>query len=104
MENKLKEILENSKDWARANTSANGIFILKLPAYRGKQSRLAVEVNPADDMGRPTKKRGLLLRSLDELKIFKELLAQDKLSSLLQNIEKICGKPEKNGNEEVIEL
>ena len=104
MENKLKEILEKGKDWSRMNTTVEGIFVLKLPAYRGKQARLAVELNPTDEFGRPTKKRGLLLRSIEELETFKKMLAQDKLFSLMENIEKICGKPDKKDKVEVILL
>jgi hypothetical protein len=95
LENKLKNILENEKDWARLNTPIEGISIIKLPAFKGNPTRLAVEINPVDELGRPTKMRGLILRGTEELETFKELLAQDKLTSLLQNIESICEKLEK---------
>lgn len=103
MENKLKDILENGKDWTRVNTSIEGISIIKLPEFKGNPERLAVEINPVDELGRPMKMRGLILRSGEELETFKALLAKDKLSSLLQNIENICGKIEKK-EKEVIEL
>ena len=104
MEEKLNEFLKNGKDWARANTSLEGVCLLKLPAYRGQQAKLAVEVNPVDEEERPIKKRGLMLRCIEELEAFKKLLAQEKLAILLQNIEKVCGKPAKRAQREVIEL
>ena len=102
MEEKLKEILENGKDWARINTSIRGIGLLKLPTFRGYPAKLVVEINPVDELGRPTKRRGLILKSTEELETFKKLLAEEKLISLLKNIDGICGKPEKK--EEIIEL
>ncbi len=103
MENKLKEILDNGKDWTRINTSIEGICILKLPEFRGTPTRLAVEINPIDGFGRITKRRGLILKSTEELETFKKLLAEEKLVSLLKNIDGISGKPEKK-EKEIIEL
>ena len=94
---------EKGKDWTRVSTSIGGICIIKLPAFKGNPARLAVEINPVDELGRPTKMRGLIIRSIEELETFKELLAQDKLTALFQNIENICGKLEKK-EKEVIEL
>jgi len=37
----------------RVNTPVERIFVLKLPAFRGNAARLAVEINPADEAGRP---------------------------------------------------
>jgi hypothetical protein len=103
LEEKLKEVLKNGKDWARVNTSIRGIGLLKLPTFRGYPAKLVVEINPIDELGRSTKRRGLILKSTEELETFKKLLAEDKLNSLLQNIEKICGKIETK-KEEIIQL
>jgi len=104
MEEQLTKLLKDGKDWEKKQTSIEGISILKLPEYRGNPPRLGVEINPVDELGRPTKKRGLILRSLDELEEFRKLFSNDKLSSLMDNIEKICGKIEKKEKGEVIEL
>jgi len=66
-EEKLTEFLKNGKDWSRMRTSVEGVFVLKLPAYKGSPSRLAVELNPVGEDGSPKKRRGLVLRSTAEL-------------------------------------
>jgi hypothetical protein len=80
---KLKEFLETGKAWSRLRTSIPGIFILKLPIYRRKPSRLAVELNPVNEVGDPTKRRGLVLRTGFELEAFNEIYDYDKLKMLI---------------------
>ena len=63
-------------------TTIRGVFVLKLPAYRSSPPRLAVELNPVDAEGAPTKRRGLL-RSSSELDAFREILQDEQLSTLL---------------------
>lgn len=48
-EEKLADFLQNGKDWSRVRTSVPGVFVLKLPAYRGSPTRLAVELNPVGE-------------------------------------------------------
>ncbi len=82
-EEKLTELLQTGKDWSRLKTTIRGVFVLKLPAYRSSPPRLAVELNPVDAQGAPTKRRGLLLRSSSELDAFREILRDERLSPLL---------------------
>ena len=106
-EEKLADFLRNGKDWSRMRTTVPGIFILKLPAYKGSPSRLAVELNPVDEDGKPKKKRGLVLRSMAELEDFKQLFQYDKLSKLMEMLESVNPKVEvgrRGKGEEVIEL
>jgi hypothetical protein len=80
---------------------------LKLPAYKGSPSRLAVELNPVGEDGSPKKRRGLVLRSAAELEEYKELFQYEKLSKLIGILEKINPKVEaekRRRGEEVIEL
>lgn len=86
---KLSTFLKMGSDWARLKTSIPGVFVLKLPAYKNNPARLAVELNPVDDSGSPTKKRGLVLRSLQELDEYREIFQYEKLSSLLKKLEEI---------------
>ena len=67
LEESLKSFLKSGKNWERKPTTIPGVFVLKLPAYRTSPQRLAVELNPVDSSGRPTKRRGLVLRSLEGL-------------------------------------
>jgi len=106
-QDRLAEFLRNGKDWSRMRTSVPGVFVLKLPAYRGSPSRLAIELNPVGEDGAPKKKRGLVLRSQAELEDFRQLFQYEKLSKLMEMIEAVNPKAEagKRGKgEEVIEL
>lgn len=107
-EEKLAGFLKTGKDWERLRTSVPGVFVLKLPPYRGAATRLVVEVNPVDEAGSPTKRRGLVLRSAAELEEFQKIFRDEKLSKLLSLVDSVNPKVEagkrKKGEEEVIEL
>ncbi|MEM4251637.1 MAG: hypothetical protein QW828_07380 [Candidatus Bathyarchaeia archaeon] len=106
MEAKLAEFLKSGKDWERKGTSLPGVFILKMPTYRGTPARLAVELNPVDEVGRPTRKRGILLRSAAELIDYKKILGDERLLNLLKNIDSVNPKPKVEGERkpDIIEL
>ncbi len=88
-EDKLASFLKTGSDWGRLKTSIPGIFVLKMPAYKSIPARLAVELNPSDSTGSPTKKRGLVLRSKEELEQYRELFQFDKLLPLLEGVGKV---------------
>jgi hypothetical protein len=88
-EEKLSSFLKTGSDWSRIKTSVPGIFILKMPAYKGIPARLAVELNPPDHVGSPTKKRGLVLRTKAELEEFRLLFQFEKLTPLLESVDKV---------------
>lgn len=110
MEAKLSEFLRNGKDWEKKATSIPGIFIMKMPAYKSPPfvapSRLCVELNPVDAEGRPTKKRGILLKSISELNNYKSILNDEKLGNLITNIESINPRITKREDEkeDIIEI
>jgi hypothetical protein len=95
LESKLADFLKSGKDWERKPTTVPGVFVLKMPPFRGSPARLAVELNPVDDAGRPTKKRGVLLRSSDELADYKKLIDDERLTSLLKNLDALSPNPVK---------
>ncbi len=106
-EDKLSSFLKTGADWGRLKTSVLGIFILKMPAYKTSPARLAIELNPTDDSGSPTKKRGLVLRSSEELEEYKAIFQYDKLTPLLKTIDGINPKQPKRvskAGEEVLEI
>ena len=107
MSEKLTEFLKTGKDWSRLATTVPGVFVLKLPAYRGSPSRLAVELNPVDETGKPKKRRGLVLRSTAELQEFRELLQNEKLTKLMSMLDSVNPKVEaarQRKGEDIIEL
>jgi len=73
-EGKLSMFLKTGSDWGKLKTSVPGIFILKMPAYKNSPARLAVELNPVDGSGSPTKKRGIVLSPGRSLRMLVELL------------------------------
>jgi hypothetical protein len=54
------------------------------PVVRG--TRLAVEFNPVDDAGNPTKRRGLIIRDEEELGEYGRIFQSDKLQPLLASV------------------
>jgi len=109
-EDKLISFLKTGADWGRFKTSVPGIFILKMPAYRSSPARLAIELNPVDGSGSPMKKRGLVLRSKEELEEYKAIFQVERLTPLIEQVEKV--NPEeskrqqlfKKGGEDVLEI
>jgi hypothetical protein len=106
-EEKLEDFLRTGSDWEKLKTSVPGVFIQKLPPYRSSPARLAVEINPVDASGNPTKRRGLLLRYTDEYEAFKEILTDEKLPRLLEMLERVNpgqGRGAKKKGDDVIEI
>jgi len=95
LESRLADFLKSGKDWERKPTTVSGVFVLKMPPFKGSPARLAVELNPVDNLGRPTKKRGVLLRSFEELADYKKLIDDEKLASLLKNLDALSPRPVK---------
>ena len=54
---KLGQFLEEGKDWERKPTNISGIFLFKLPEYRGRPASLAIEINPLNANGVSIKKK-----------------------------------------------
>ena len=105
---KLLEFLKNGRDWERRPTNIPGVFVLKLPSDGKRPSQLVVEVNPLDEYGKPTKKRGLIVRNSEELKEFINILNDSKLPILMAKIDEVnprkaASKKSREGGE-VIEV
>ena len=56
-------ISKRRSDWEKKLTSIRGVFLLKLPAFKGTSPSLAVEVNPVNRSGSATRRRGVIIRS-----------------------------------------
>ena len=107
VDERLKQFLEDGRDWERKATSIPGVFLLKLPAFRGKRASLAIEINPVSSLGSATKKRGVVIRSSPELEEISRLLSNSKLAELAKNIDEV--NPEKiltksGGSEDIFEI
>ena len=108
MSEKLQEFLATGKDWAKVKTSVPGVFVQKLPSYHGQPARLAIEVNPVDSSGSPTKRKGLLLRDVSEYEEFRDILANDKMETVFEMLDKVnppSQKKQRGGlGDEVIDI
>lgn len=93
VEEKIKNALSNVKAWQRVPTSLDGIFLVKTPVKGGKETML-VEINPKDEKGNFIKRRGLFLKSINELDKFKQALDENKLEEVIKAIENITGAKE----------
>jgi hypothetical protein len=99
LEESLRKVLQAGKDWQRVPVKGvPGIFVLKTPAARGRPASLPVEINPVGPDGAPTKRRGLILRNLEELKEYRRIISADRLEEIIKAIEKI--NPKTSGEEE----
>lgn len=76
IEERLAGFLKAARDWERKATNFPGVFLLKLPSSRTRQSAVAIEVNP---VGSATKKRGIVIRSASELSEFNRIVTNQKL-------------------------
>ena len=92
MSEKLLELLKTGADWAKVKTSIPGVFVQKLPAYRNQSARLAVEINPVDAAGNPTKRKGLTVRDVFEYEEFKGILNNEKMENLFEMLFSRHGK------------
>jgi len=86
---RLFQYLKDGKDWERKATSLPGVFLLKLPAFKGRAAALAIEINPVDSSGSASKKRGVVIRSGAELEEINRLLSNPKLSLLAKSIDEV---------------
>jgi hypothetical protein len=73
-------------------TSVRGVFLLKLPSYKARLASVAIEINPVDASGSPTKKRGISIRSASELNEINSILTNPKLAELARNIDTVNPK------------
>jgi len=104
-EEKLAEFLEKGKDWDKVKTTVPGVFVMKMPGSKTRPASLSVEINPVDASGSPTKRRGLIIRSVEEYLEFKEIVLNEKLESLLEMLEDVNPEAGKSkASKDVIEI
>ena len=100
IEESLRKVLQSGKDWQRIPVKgAPGIFVLKATAAKGRPASLLVEINPVGPGGVPTKRRGLILRNLEELEEYRRLISVDRLKEIIKAIEKINPKTSREEEE-----
>ena len=105
-EEKLSRFLEEGADWAKVKTTVPGVFVMKMPGNKSRAQCLSAEINPVDAGGSPTKRRGLIIRTVDELLEFKEIIGNEKVETLLEMLEDVNPDSGKSGkkSKDVIEI
>ena len=86
---RLLQFLKDGKDWERKTTNLPGVFLLRLPSFKGKPASIAVEINPVSTSGSPMKKRGIVIRSASELDEINRMLSNPKVINLAKNIDEV---------------
>jgi hypothetical protein len=86
---RLRQFLTEGQDWEKKVTNIPGIFLVKLPTFKGTCPSLAIEVNPVNSAGSSTKRRGVIMRSNSELEEISRLLSDPKVAQLAKRIDEI---------------
>ncbi len=91
MNPELAKFLEEAEDWARLDTSVEGVAVVKMPAKAGYPERLSVEINPT------SKRRGIFIRDHDELKQLSKVFGSDEVSKLVKTVAQVNPEAKKTG-------
>jgi hypothetical protein len=91
---RLRQFLNEGRNWERKATNIPGVFLFRLPASKGRPASLAIEINPIDTHGSITKKRGVVIRSASELDEISRLLSHTKVGELSKKIDAVNPKRE----------
>ncbi len=82
---KLKDHLENADDWAKLE-AAPGVYVVKMPG-RGKfVPKLSLEIFPRKDDGKPYKKKGIFITSLEQLEVLISIFSDENLIDTMKGI------------------
>ena len=102
MEEDLRDFLATGKNWETIKTTTPGVFIVRAPETKSRPAILAIEINPPDSSGNPTKRRGLKIWNKAELEIFRKLLSMEKLDEIIVTVERIC--PPSSTEERILDI
>jgi hypothetical protein len=91
---RLRQFLNEGRNWERKVTNIPGVFLFRLPASKGRPAYLAIEINAVDLYGSLTKKRGIIIRSASELDEISSLLGHPKVGDLSKKIDGVNPKRE----------
>lgn len=86
---RLIEFLENGKDWERKQTNIPGVFLIRLPQFRSRPACIGVELDALNRGGGGNRRRGIILRTSEELQQLLDIVSNKKLSELTSSIEKV---------------
>ncbi|HJU79791.1 MAG TPA: hypothetical protein VJ599_09545 [Nitrososphaeraceae archaeon] len=85
---RLVEFLENAKDWERKQTNIPGAFLIKLPEFRSRPACIGVELDILN-RGAGNRRRGIILRTSEEVQQLLNIISNKKLLELTSSIENV---------------
>lgn len=85
----LKQHLDKGADWEKMETPIPGVFVVKIPATKTRPALLQIEINPMTDDGKPMKRKGLFVGSLEMLMKFNDAIQDAKVFKLIKDIETV---------------
>ncbi|MDO5825988.1 MAG: hypothetical protein BZ137_08835 [Methanosphaera sp. rholeuAM130] len=88
----LVKAVEQAAPWEKISTSLDGVYIVKTPTHNNCQT-VFIELNPSLN-GQPTKRRGIYLKSSDELNKIRKICENEKLDELMNVITQYYSKKE----------
>jgi len=86
---RLIEFLENGKDWERKQTNIPGVFLIRLPQFRSRPACIGVELDALNRGGGGNRRRGIIIRTSNELQQLLDIVTNKKLNELTSSIEKV---------------
>lgn len=85
---RLVKFLENGKDWERKQTNIPGVFLIRLPQFRSRPACIGVELDVLN-RGGGNRRRGIIIRTSNELQQLLDIVTNKKLNELTSSIEKV---------------
>ena len=98
----LANMLANGSDWEVAKTSVEGVYIQKMPGNKSKGASLCIVVNPPNDRGDPSKRRGLYIRAQQDITFYKMAFNDAKMVEALGIVAEANGETLKEVSEEIL--
>lgn len=92
---KLKNLLDEGDDWAKLEVQP-GVFVVKMPAKGRFKAKLALEVNPVDDEGKPLKRKGLFITKGKQFQAYQSVFQNNELPDVAQALDDINGEKSEN--------
>jgi len=90
VDNRLTEFLKEGNDWERKQTNVPGVFLLKLPAFKSRPACIAIEIDAmGQGGGGANRRRGLIIRTKDDIEHLANILNNDKVIELASAVEKV---------------
>ena len=92
------------KDWDKIKTSVEGVSLVKMPGGE----KLSLEIIPVNEEGKPLKRKGLFVTSIEQFEAFKDIFINEKAHDLIQGIDALIEKKvvvkDSSEEEDVFEL